>query len=225
MQNERVLVVVKDEAVRQSLQAVLRDRLSGHEFLWVKDIESAVFNIEKEQTFKYIFLQLLAPHPEILRFIHTVKKYEALSPSKKILLVPEDIASEDLLSQYLSLGFSGVLVEPISIESIDEVLNLSQRLMLGGSIARLTVAAGLQFKAHLIKDKKMKEGGGLLQSVMEACKIFETENPGQTVHSVAKDLSSLSLEDRLKVNISTMYSGVSERVRKLVDMSLQKDKS
>lgn len=225
MLNDKILIVVKDESVRQSLQAVLRDRLNGHELVWVKDLPSAILQVEYEHTFKYIFLQLLAPHPEILKFVHAAKKHEGQSPSKKILVVSEDIASEELLSQYLSIGFSGVLVEPFTIDSIEEVLNLSQRMMMGGSIARLTVAAGLQFKAHLIKDRKMKNGGGLLQSVMEACKIFETENPGQTMHSVAKELSTLSLEDRLKVNISNLYSGVSERVGKLVNKELQKVKN
>lgn len=213
----RILSVLRGEKLKSSLSMAIKEILPDAELIYVKDVESAKEKIENEATIVFVFVQFGFSQSEVLQIIESIKENNHEEKARIILVVPEDDSDEKLLSQYLSIGFSGMLVEPFSYNVMKEVMKLSDTLTLAGSIARLTVAAGLQIKAHLIDENKMPNGGNLLESVRQACKIFEQENPGKTVKSVAEDISTLSLEERAKVNIKHIYTGASKRVKELLN--------
>lgn len=216
----RILFIVKSDSLRKSLGLALRNVYPDAHFFIAKDTSSAHFEIEKEKPYKYIFVQYGYTQREVISIIEAAKKYDISERARLVLLANEEEASEQLLSNYLSLGFSGLLVEPFSIDAVKEVLTVSSTLSSAGSVARLTVAAGLQIKAQLVGENKMDKGGKVLDSVKKACQIFENENPGITLQSVAEDLSKMNLEERVKVNVLSIYRGVSDRVRQLVNRKM-----
>lgn len=212
----KILAVIRGDAIKKSLMYTLREFVADTQIRWVKDLSTALTVVDEEGPFRFIFIQSGFTQVEYINFIGLTKKNKSRESVRFILLVSEGASSEEFLSQNLSLGFSGVLIEPFSVEAVRDVMQLSSALTMAGSVARLTVAAGLQIKAHLVGERRMSGGGGLLESVKKACQIFEKDNPGKTVQSIAKDISELPLEQRSKVNALHFYKGVSERVRQLV---------
>lgn len=211
----RILFLLQSDALKPALTMAVRGVVSDAQISHVKDIESAISELQKQNQYMFIFIQHGFPQKEIIHVINSASKNKAQKP-RIILVVREDDSDEEMLSMHLSMGFSGMLVEPFSFDATKDVMKLSDCLTMAGSVARLTVAAGLQIKAHLIGESKMPRGGTLLESVKQACQIFERENPGRTVKSVAQDISTLPTEERVKVNIKHIYTGVSNRVKQLV---------
>lgn len=177
-------------------------------------VNECLNNLRKVGT---VFIEHGFPMPDIINCLTELRAGRDNRPDKIILLIGEASAKENILSQHLSLGFSGILNMPFSEASLYEVLKVSEELSLNGSFARLKVVTGLQIKSMLEQKGERFASGSILAAVRNACQIFEEENPGKTVEEIAQEYTLMEPKDRLGKSVKDLYQGASERVRKLVE--------
>lgn len=213
-----ILALVHSEKAKLGLQSTLREVAPNAQLKFIRPVEELV----KEASSRAghadtIFIEFGFPLPELSQKIKELKLREETKPDRIILLINKSNANQENIANHLSLGFSGILSMPFSIDNLNDVLEVSGELNMKGSIARLKVATGLQIKSLMESSGSKFEESSILKSVKKACKKFEKDNPGQNVDSLAKEYSNMEPHDRLGKSVADIYKGVSKRVKKLVD--------
>jgi len=213
-----IMALIRSEKAKASLNQVIREVAPKSQFKITKS-HSILLDECKNSTEKVgtVFIEFGFPLPELTKCISALREKSESKPEKIILIIGESDAKEDVLSEHLRLGFSGILSMPFSEASLNEVLKVSDELSMKGSFARLKVATGIQIKSMLEQNGAKFEASSVLKAVKNACKAFEKNNPGEKVEDIAQEYSKMEPKDRVGRNIKDFYKGASERVRKLVE--------
>ncbi|HMO16470.1 MAG TPA: hypothetical protein PKA63_01575 [Oligoflexia bacterium] len=209
-----VFVSVRSEHTKNSLLPIIRCLVPNaaiHSAKTLSKTSQDISNSDKQGG--TLIVEFGHPIDEIVSFVDNLRNNYKFRPDKMILIIEEEILKDVLVSQYLRLGFSGILTKPFSEESVTEVFNISDRLSNLGSIARLKVSAGLEIKSMLEKEGYNFNNNNLIQSVKNACEKFIEENPLLRVESIAKSYLSMSPKERINKSIKDVYQGPSERVK------------
>ncbi len=213
-----ILATVKVDNTKMVLSSVVRGVSPDSSFKAFKSIDLTIEEcLVSDAQVGTLFIEFGFPMDELNKAMEILRQNPDKKPEKVILLVGEANSNESVISEYLSLGFSGILSKPFSEESLAEVFKVSERLSVEGSIARLKVVTGLQIKSMLEQKGEKFEGSSVLAAVKNACKKFEKDNPGETVESIVNEFSKMDPKDRMGRNVKDLYRGVSKRVKKLVD--------
>ncbi len=212
-----ILVSVLSEQTKQSLLPVIRGVVPNVSIKSFKSLNQTIEEcIESEESAGTLFIEFGHPLKELTLYLQMIRDQSVNKPDKIILLVDQGDVSEDLISKYLQIGFSGILTKPFSEKSVEEVFKISERLSDMGSIARLKIATGIKIKSMLEQKGKKFQGKSILDSVKAACKVFEKENPGNDLEGLAKKYSRIKPSERINKNVADLYEGPSERVKKML---------
>lgn len=213
-----IFAIIQSDNTRNSLHSVVRGVEPRASFRALKSIAQTIDEcLNSEERAGTLFIEFGFSLDELSLGLDKLKANPEKKPDKIILLVGEDSLKETMISDYLNLGFSGILSKPFSENSLNEVFKVSNKLSVKGSIARLKVVTGLQIKSMMEQNGDKFEGSSILKAVKNACKKFEKENPGRKVEDIAEEYSKMDFNARRKTNIKDIYKGASERVRKLVE--------
>jgi hypothetical protein len=215
-----VILFTQSEHTKSSLIPVIREVVPNVGIKTCKTIEQTIHEcLKNEQRIGTLFIEYGERFEVLMKKLQALRAQPEKKPEKTILLIDQKGTSEDLLTQYLSIGFSGILTKPFTDETVHQVFRVSERLGALGSIARLKVVTGLKVKSMLEQKGEKIEGESLLQTVRNACERFEHENPGNKIEEIARNYSQLDPVERLSKNVKEMYDGASERVKKLIQES------
>jgi hypothetical protein len=217
---KEVILFTQSEHTKSALIPVIRGVVPNVSIKTFRTIDQTVNAcLKNEQHIGTLFIEHGEPFDVLMKNLQTLRAQPDKKPGKIILLIDQKGTSEDLLSQYLSIGFSGILTKPFTEDSVHQVFRVSERLGALGSVARLKVVTGLKVKSMLEQKGEKIEGETLLQTVKNACERFEHENPGNKIEEIARNYSQLDPRERISKNVKDMYQGASERVKKLIQES------
>lgn len=124
-------------------------------------------------------------------------------------------AEEEKIAEFLASGAHGILREPITMQALEEVLDISRTVRYQGTRIRLKTAAAL-FLASAV-DKMTREQGmpteqkDLMTKVRDACRDYKR----LTGSSLTMDAIS---DDSRKLK---EYTGISRRVREIYELRLK----
>jgi len=223
-----IIALVHSENAKSSLQSMLREVAPKAQVKIIRVVEDLMCtpvnntvsrDADSNETGRAdtIFIEFCFPLSELSICINALKLNVETRPDKIILVVGRSAANQKTISDHLSLGFSGILSMPFSVDNLNEVLEISGELNMKGSIARLKVATGLQIKSLLESKGAKFEESSILKAVKKACKKFEKDNPGQNVDDIAEEYAKMEPHERLSKSVTDIYKGVSGRVKKLVE--------
>jgi hypothetical protein len=212
-----VFLSVLSEQTKQSLVPIIRVIVPNVAIRTFKSLVQAVEDcIKSEESAGTMFIEFGYPLEELSSHLHTLRQTKDKKPEKIILLIDQEDISEDLISKYLRIGFSGIVTKPFSEKSVHDVFKISERLSSMGSVARLKVATGLQIKSMLEQKGQKFEESSILSAVKKACQQFEESNPGNSLENLAESYAKLNPKERIGKSIKDFYKGPSERVKKLL---------
>jgi hypothetical protein len=212
-----VLISFLSDSTKQSLIPVLRKLVPSLVIRSFKSLNQTVDAcIDQKSSPETLFIEFGHPLDELSMYLQMIRTQSSHKPEKIILLVDQEDVSEDLISKYLRIGFSGILTKPFNEKSVEDVFRLSEHLSNQGSFARLKVAAGLQIKSMFEQEGDKFQGSSILTAVKNACKKFEDENPESNLEQLARTYASMQPNERLGKNVKDLYLGASERVKKML---------
>jgi hypothetical protein len=219
-----VFLSVLNEHTKNNLLANLRIVLPNIPTRSFKSLNKAIEEyFTSEEEIGTLFIEFGNPLDEVTEYLQILR--ENKKPDRIILIINQEDINEDLLAKYLQIGFSGILTSPFNEDSIKEVFSISSRLNALGSFARLKVATGIKIKNMLEEKGEKFKQKSFLESVKEACKIFETVNPGNSLEKLAEEYSKIPPAERVSKKMSDLYQGPSERVKKLLEQAKNPEQS
>lgn len=221
IKNPKTLSIVSNRTIRARLQSLLRLVMPEGSHHSVSSLNAGLeFLMNNPSNIVFIEAHLDEKGPASL--LSKIRNLSKKNP-QCILLISDEYSNENLLTQALLAGASGVLTEPFSEDTVSEVLNISNEMDMQGSACRLQVATKIHIASMFTTEQKSKSPEEFVEQIKKRCEEFDQGNPDRSIESIVDDLCHTSVSERSNKLRESQYQGPSNRVRKLIEGVLGKD--
>jgi len=221
VKNPKTLSIVSNRTIRARLQSLLRLVIPEGRHNSVSSLNGGLdFLLNNPCDIVFIEAHLDNKGPASL--LSKIRNLSSKNP-QCILLISDEYSSENLLTQALLAGASGVLTEPFSEDAVSEVLNISNEMDMQGSACRLQVATKIHIASMFTNDEKCKSPEEFVAQIKKRCEEFDKINPGRSIESIVDELCNTNASERSSKLSESRYQGASKRVRQLVEGVLGKE--
>jgi hypothetical protein len=214
----RVLIISPDAETRSHLYKVARELPEFGEIVTSNSIKETLVDSVKASPYRYIFISSGFDRLEIGTFIERFRRTRAGRSSNYIIILKPEEQDMASVANSMMLGAHGFLCEPFSVMALSRICQLSRDVNTKGSFARLKAATGLMLSEFLssedLSDQNVSTADqrNLWDRVQDTYRRYRLLTGESLSGPVIQHVQNATPEQRMK-----LYSGVSERVRKLVE--------
>jgi hypothetical protein len=214
----RVLIISPDAETRSHLYQVASEVPEFGEIATSNSIKETLTNLAKALPFRYVFISSGFDRLEIGTFIEQSRRTRAGRSSTYIIILKPEEQDMTSVANSMVLGAHGFLCEPFSVDAVSRISRLSRDVNTKGSFARLKAATGLMLSEFLsgenLSDENVSAADqkNLWDRVQDTYRRYRLLTGESLSGPVIQHVQNTTPEQRLR-----LYTGVSERVRKLVE--------
>jgi len=168
----------------------------------------------------YVFFSDELPKSEREDFTNWIRSKKAGAKTIFITICQASNTNSETLADHLSIGSHAVLKEPITLQTLEDVLNVAKGVKLQGTQTRLKTAAGLFLSSAI--DKMTEEKGMKVEPKALRAKVKEAIKDFKVLTGVSLTLEAVRPSEGKEENAARLekYNGVSHRVKGIYEQRI-----
>lgn len=214
----RALVISPIMETRLPLQQLMERAQIFSAVETIQNLDEARTTLVTNQPFTHIFLSSTFSMPDVAKFIDWAKRRKPDQMLAFVLLLRPGQADSGNVANNMVMGIHGFLFEPFTLESIENVVNLSRTVSQKDSHMRMRAATGLMLTDMFPTEKAHPDDPpeNLWQRVNSTCERVKHLTGQSVTMTVVQGLKKLSSAERVP-----QYDGASKRVRGLLERKIR----
>lgn len=214
----RALVVSPLVETRLPLQQLIQQCAEFKEIDTVQNLDEARASMSLQSPVSHAFISGTFSLTDVATFIDWAKHRQGRRPTAFVLLLKRDHVDSSTVANSMVMGIHGFLIEPFTIDAIENIVKLSQTISQKDSHPRMRAATGLML-TDMFPAPPTEEGAeheNLWKRVNATCDRVKHLTGQSVTMTVVQGLRKLSAAERVP-----QYDGASKRVRGLLERKIR----